>query len=101
MVALCGIYPDPESLAHGGDGTPHKPLYRVEFPRPTSGTTTAARPPTACKWTSTSNGWSGRHRISSVIPAKAGIHVYCTGKADTVRKALDSRLRGNDGVRQD
>lgn len=33
VVALCGIFPDPESLAHGGDGTPHKPLYRVEFPQ--------------------------------------------------------------------
>ena len=44
VVALCGVYPDPESLAHGGDGTPYKPLYRVEFPRPASGTTTTARP---------------------------------------------------------
>ena len=33
VVAFCGVYPDPESLAHGGDGTPHKPLYRVEFPQ--------------------------------------------------------------------
>ena len=33
VVALCGTYPNPESLAHGGDGTPHKPLYRVEFPQ--------------------------------------------------------------------
>ena len=33
VVALCGVYPDPESLAHGGDGTPRKPLYRVEFPQ--------------------------------------------------------------------
>ena len=33
VVALCGVYPDPESLAHGGDGTPLKPLYRVEFPQ--------------------------------------------------------------------
>ena len=33
VVALCGVFPDPESLAHGGDGTPHKPLYRVEFPQ--------------------------------------------------------------------
>ena len=33
VVALCGIFPDPESLAHGGDGTPYKPLYRVEFPQ--------------------------------------------------------------------
>jgi nitrile hydratase len=33
VVALCGVFPDPESLAHGGDGTPYKPLYRVEFPQ--------------------------------------------------------------------
>ncbi len=33
VVALCGVYPDPESLAHGGNGTPYKPLYRVEFPQ--------------------------------------------------------------------
>ena len=33
VVALCGIFPDPESLAHGGSGTPYKPLYRVEFPQ--------------------------------------------------------------------
>ena len=31
VAALCGIFPNPESLAHGGTGTPHKPLYRVEF----------------------------------------------------------------------
>jgi len=31
VVALCGVFPDPESLAHGGDGVPNKPLYRVEF----------------------------------------------------------------------
>ncbi len=31
VVVLCGIYPNPESLAHGGDGEPYKPLYRVEF----------------------------------------------------------------------
>ncbi len=33
VVALCGVYPDPESLAHGGGGVPNKPLYRVEFPQ--------------------------------------------------------------------
>lgn len=33
VVALCGVFPDPESLAHGGDGRPHKALYRVEFPQ--------------------------------------------------------------------
>ena len=31
VVALCGIFPNPESLAHGGDGLPKQPLYRVEF----------------------------------------------------------------------
>ena len=29
--ALCGIYPNPESLAHGGDGLPRQPLYRVRL----------------------------------------------------------------------
>ena len=28
---LCGIFPNPESLAYGGDGQPAQPLYRVEF----------------------------------------------------------------------
>ena len=28
---LCGIFPNPESLAYGGDGKPAQPLYRVEF----------------------------------------------------------------------
>jgi nitrile hydratase len=31
VTALCGTFPNPESLAHGGAGTPHQPLYRVEF----------------------------------------------------------------------
>ena len=31
VVALCGIFPNPESLAHGGSGLPQRPLYRVEF----------------------------------------------------------------------
>ncbi len=31
VAALCGVFPDPESLAHGGDGLPYVPLYRVEF----------------------------------------------------------------------
>ena len=57
VVALCGIFPDAESLAHGGSGQPYKPLYRVEFPRPTCGTITTARPPTGCRSTSTSSGW--------------------------------------------
>ena len=30
---LCGIFPNPESLAYGGDGQPAQPLYRVEFPQ--------------------------------------------------------------------
>lgn len=29
--ALWGSYPNPESLAYGGDGAPRQPLYRVEF----------------------------------------------------------------------
>ena len=28
---LCGVFPNPESLAFGGDGQPAQPLYRVEF----------------------------------------------------------------------
>ena len=31
VVALCGVFPNPESLAHGGYGLPRQPLYRVEF----------------------------------------------------------------------
>ena len=31
VAALCGVFPNPESLAHGGDGLPQQPLYRVEF----------------------------------------------------------------------
>ena len=31
IVALCGVFPNPESLAHGGSGMPKQPLYRVEF----------------------------------------------------------------------
>ena len=27
----CGIFPNPESLAHGGLGLPGQPLYRVAF----------------------------------------------------------------------
>ncbi len=33
VVALCGVFPNPESLAHGGSGLPQIPLYRVEFPQ--------------------------------------------------------------------
>lgn len=33
VMALCGVFPDAESLAHGGSGQPYKPLYRVEFPQ--------------------------------------------------------------------
>lgn len=29
--ALCGVFRNPESLAHGGSGLPAQPLYRVEF----------------------------------------------------------------------
>ena len=31
VVAHCGDFLNPESLAHGGDGLPKQPLYRVEF----------------------------------------------------------------------
>ena len=31
VVAQCGVFPNPESLAHGGSGLPRQPLYRVEF----------------------------------------------------------------------
>lgn len=31
VVGLCGVFPNPESLAHGGSGLPRRPLYRVEF----------------------------------------------------------------------
>ena len=31
IVALCGVFPNPESLAHAGSGLPKQPLYRVEF----------------------------------------------------------------------
>ena len=31
VVALCGAFPNPESLAHGGTGLPQRNLYRVEF----------------------------------------------------------------------
>ena len=31
VAALCGVFPNPESLAHGGDGLPYVPLYRIEF----------------------------------------------------------------------
>ena len=33
VVALCGVFPNPESLAYGGDGLPKQPLYRVQFPQ--------------------------------------------------------------------
>jgi hypothetical protein len=31
VVALCGAFPNPEFLAHGGSGLPEQHLYRVEF----------------------------------------------------------------------
>lgn len=31
IVACCGVFPNPESLAHHGSGLPRQPLYRVEF----------------------------------------------------------------------
>ena len=35
IVALCGVFRNPESLGHGGDGLPRKPLYRVQFDQAT------------------------------------------------------------------
>ena len=29
--ALCGVFPNPETLAHGGDGLPRQPLYRIRL----------------------------------------------------------------------
>ena len=31
VSGLCGVFPNPESLAHGGDGLPFVALYQVEF----------------------------------------------------------------------
>ena len=31
VVALGGVFDNPEALAYGGDGLPRQPLYRVEF----------------------------------------------------------------------
>ena len=31
IETLCGVFPNPESLAYGGDGLPAQPLYTVEF----------------------------------------------------------------------
>ena len=31
VAALCGVYLNPESLAHGGDGQPAQPLYRIRL----------------------------------------------------------------------
>lgn len=31
VESLCGVFPNPESLAYGGTGLPKQPLYRVEF----------------------------------------------------------------------
>jgi hypothetical protein len=33
VVGLCGVFPNPELLAHGDSGLPRQPLYRVEFPQ--------------------------------------------------------------------
>ena len=33
VVALCGSFSNPESLAYGESGEPKIPLYRVEFPQ--------------------------------------------------------------------
>lgn len=31
IAEVLGTFPNPESLAHGGDGLPEKPLYKVGF----------------------------------------------------------------------
>ena len=31
ISALCGVFPNPETLAYGENGLPPQPLYRVEF----------------------------------------------------------------------
>ena len=31
VLVVCGVFRNPESLAHGGDGQPERALYRVEF----------------------------------------------------------------------
>jgi nitrile hydratase subunit beta len=31
VAEILGAFPDPESLAYGGDGLPEKPLYKVGF----------------------------------------------------------------------
>lgn len=31
VETLWGAYPNPESLAYGGDGLPAQPLYQIEF----------------------------------------------------------------------
>ena len=31
IEGLCGIFPNPEQLAYGGDGLPKQPLYHVGF----------------------------------------------------------------------
>ena len=31
VAVLCGVFPNPESLAYGGSGLPSQPLYRVAF----------------------------------------------------------------------
>ncbi|MDP6550383.1 MAG: nitrile hydratase subunit beta [Dehalococcoidia bacterium] len=31
VETLCGVFPNPESLAYGGSGLPKQPLYRVQF----------------------------------------------------------------------
>jgi len=33
IATLWGAFPNPESLAYGGNGLPAQPLYQVEFPQ--------------------------------------------------------------------
>ena len=58
IVALCGAFLNPESLAHGGSGLPEKHLYRVEFAQNQVWDGTRARRATNYWWTSTNTGWT-------------------------------------------
>ena len=66
IYRLCGVFPNPESLAYGGDGQPAQPLYRVEFPSPRYGPVTADPRRTRFTLTFTSTGWSPRRRAQEL-----------------------------------
>ena len=59
VEAVCGAFRNPESLAHGGDGLPMQPLYRIEFfPGRPLEPNILARLRTSCLWMFTSIGWN-------------------------------------------